>query len=57
MKKEYQGYCPPNRFGIRPGFEWDGVDRSNAYEANLFKFQNEKKAKEEMELRWATEDL
>jgi len=56
-KKEYQGFCPPNRFGIRPGFEWDGVDRSNQFEAKLFKQVNEKAAQEEMALRISQEDM
>jgi len=57
LKKEYTGFCPPNRFGIRPGYEWDGVDRSNHYEANLFTTINERSAQEELALRVAQEDM
>lgn len=57
VKPTYRNPYPPNRYNIRPGYRWDGVDRSNGYEKRLMEKQNEKKASEEESYRWATRDL
>ncbi|XP_053681435.1 BUD13 homolog [Anopheles nili] len=56
-KPTYQGAFPDNRFGIRPGYRWDGVDRTTGYEKRWFAAQSKKKATEEEAYKYSVEDM
>jgi pre-mRNA-splicing factor CWC26 len=55
-KPLYQGAFQPNRYGIRPGHRWDGVDRANGFESEWFKSRNKKANVEKMEYAWQMDE-
>ncbi|KAL5103281.1 hypothetical protein TcWFU_008046 [Taenia crassiceps] len=48
---------PPNRYGIWPGYRWDGVDRSNGFEKKLVDDITRRKVERELAYKWGTEDM
>lgn len=51
-KKMYTGASAPNRYGIRPGHKWDGVDRGNGWESERFKAINRKVRNKDLDFAW-----
>jgi pre-mRNA-splicing factor CWC26 len=52
----YQGAATPNRYGIRPGYRWDGVDRGNGFEAERFKALNRREMNKNLSYSWQMDE-
>lgn len=51
-KPLYKGSAAPNRYGIRPGHRWDGVDRSIGFEKDYFASRNRKQNVKDLQYAW-----
>lgn len=52
----YAGAAPPNRYGIKPGYRWDGVDRGTGFEAERFKAINRKERNKGLDYAWQMDE-
>ncbi|OWY97615.1 hypothetical protein PHMEG_00031812 [Phytophthora megakarya] len=57
-KPKYAGPpAPPNRFGIQPGYRWDGVVRGTNWEEKIMMRQNANAADNEDAYKYAVADM
>lgn len=53
----YQGMDWFNRFNIKPGYRWDGVDRSNGWEKQISAFYAKKRENVQREHDWSVSEM
>lgn len=52
----FNGAAPPNRYGIKPGYRWDGVDRGNGFEAERFRAINRREMNKDLSYSWQMDE-
>ncbi|KAI9700679.1 MAG: Pre-mRNA-splicing factor cwc26 [Candelina mexicana] len=55
-KQLYKGASMPNRYGIMPGYRWDGVDRGNGFEKEWFGVRNRRANVRDLEYAWQMDE-
>ena len=55
-KPLYMGAAMPNRYGIRPGHRWDGVDRGNGFEKEYFAARNKRENLKALDYAWQMDE-
>jgi len=57
-RPEYKGPPPPpNRYGLRPGYRWDGHDRGNGFEARVLGKAADRQVFNERKYNWSVSDM
>ena len=55
-KPLYKGSAAPNRYGIRPGHRWDGVDRGTGFEKEYFAARNRRANLKNLDYAWQMDE-
>ena len=55
-KPLYKGPAAPNRYGIRPGHRWDGVDRGTGFEKEYFAAANRRANLKSLDYAWQMDE-
>lgn len=55
-KPLYKGAAAPNRYEIRPGYRWDGVDRGTGFEKEYFAARNRRENLKNLDYAWQMDE-
>ncbi|KAG6042289.1 hypothetical protein E4U41_000033 [Claviceps citrina] len=55
-KPSFSGAAPPNRYGIKPGYRWDGVDRGIGFETERFRALNRRDRLKNLDYSWQLDE-
>ncbi|KAG6017611.1 hypothetical protein E4U54_005716 [Claviceps lovelessii] len=55
-KPVFSGAAPPNRYGIKPGYRWDGVDRGIGFETERFRAMNRRDRLKNLDYSWQLDE-